>query len=312
MPQAFAQLSDPHLSTLDDVAVASLLGKRLLGYLSWRRKRRFEHRAEVLAALREDLATEILDQTLVTGDLTHIGLPAEFEQARRWLEQLGAPQQVAVVPGNHDACVEAPWTDTFAHWTAYMASDSGNIPNTETAPFPSLRVRGDIAFIGLSSACPTPPLMATGRVGRDQLEQLPELLDRAAAQGLFRVVYLHHCPLPGQEKWRKRLTDAAALSAVLQHHGVELVLHGHGHRAHRHTLTTCAGEAQVIAVPSASALGLHGSDIAHYNCYRVEPVSGGWALRTEYRRYEVGSGRFVAAGEDHVVVARDHAAEQSA
>ena len=47
---SFAQLSDPHLSTLDNVRWYQLLSKRWMGYLSWLKKRRHEHRAEVLAA----------------------------------------------------------------------------------------------------------------------------------------------------------------------------------------------------------------------------------------------------------------------
>lgn len=289
MPQCFAQLSDPHLSSLDDVRLRDLLNKRALGYLSWRRKRRFEHRREVLDALQRDLALEEIDQLLVTGDLTHIGLPGEFEQARDWLQQLGEPARIALVPGNHDACVAAPWRDTFALWQDYMASDPDHGEGTH---FPSLRVRGAIAFIGLSTACPKPPLMATGTLGEEQLSRLPSLLQSTADEGLFRVVYLHHCPLPGQEKWRKRLTDAAAIQALLEEHGAELVLHGHGHRSHYSELHTRHGIAPVIAVPSASALGLHGADIGHYNRYRVQRKDDGWEVNIDSRRYNPGSGEY--------------------
>lgn len=297
--QHFAQLSDPHLSTLEGVRASQLLGKRALGYLSWRRKRRFEHRREVLNALARDMDMHELAQLLVTGDLTHIGLPSEFRQGREWLERLGDPQQVALVPGNHDACVKAPYEDTFALWRDYMGSDTDS-PHT----FPSLRVRGDIAFIGLSTACPKPPLMASGTAGAEQLARLRPLLDAARSKGQFRVVYLHHCPLPGQEKWRKRLTDAPQVSAVLADHGAELVLHGHGHRAHRHTLATRDGDVPVIAVPSASALGLHGADVASYNRYTVARSDNGWLLRIKARRYDRGLGVFVAGETREVALPR--------
>ncbi|NND66158.1 MAG: metallophosphoesterase [Halioglobus sp.] len=297
--QHFAQISDPHLSTLEGVRATQLLNKRALGYLSWRRKRRFEHRREVLDALARDLNVAALEQLLVTGDLTHIGLPSEFRQGKEWLERLGEPRQVALVPGNHDACVAAPFEDTFALWQDYMASDTHAAAN-----FPSLRERGDIAFIGLCTACPKPPLMATGTAGAEQLARLPALLDAARGKGQFRVVYLHHCPLPGEEKWRKRLTDAAQVSAILAAHGAELVLHGHGHRAHRHTLATRDGEATVIAVPSASALGLHGADVASYNRYAVTRSTKGWQLRISARRYDRGLGVFVAGETREVALAR--------
>jgi 3',5'-cyclic AMP phosphodiesterase CpdA len=295
MRQSFAQLSDPHLTSLADARPRDLLSKRALGYLSWRRKRRFEHRIEVLDALQRDLTGVALDQLLVTGDLTHIGLPSEFQQAAQWLQALGEPENVAVVPGNHDACVAAPWAQTFALWQDYMASD-GTTADTDPKPrFPSLRVRGDVAFIGLSTGCPKAPLMATGTLGQEQLRQLSPLLKSAASKAQFRVVYLHHCPLTGHERWRKRLTDAPAMQALLEEHGAELVLHGHGHRAHFNELPSRAGTVPVLAVPSASAMGLHGRDTAQYNRYSVERNQRGWELTIESRGYKPESGEF---GED--------------
>lgn len=300
MAQCFAHLSDPHLSSLEQVRARDLLNKRALGYLSWRRKRRFEHRREVLDALLGDLGQFQLDQLLVTGDLTHIGLPGEFQQASAWLRQLGRPADVALVPGNHDACVAAPWEQTFALWRDYMGSDATPATATGSDLFPSLRIRGKIAFIGLSTGCPKPPLMATGTAGAEQLARLPALLRDCAERDLFRVVHLHHCPLPGREKWRKRLTDAPRVKALLGEYGAELVVHGHGHRAHFNELATSAGMAPVIAVPSASALGLHGADVASYNCYHVEAVAGGWRLQIQSRRYSAASDSFTV-GDSRVL-----------
>ena len=247
MPQRFAQISDPHLSSLEDVHAGDLLNKRALGYLSWRRKRRFEHRTEVLQALQQDLDLDELDQLLVTGDLTHIGLPSEFRQASQWLRGLGSPRKLALVPGNHDSCVEEDWDKTYALWREYMDSDQPADRREEL--FPSLRVREQLAFIGISTACPKPPLMATGTADAAQLARLPGILRETREQGLFRVVYLHHCPLPGAEKWRKRLTNADKVSAILIAEGAELVLHGHGHRAHRHELATATGQTPVLRPP---------------------------------------------------------------
>jgi 3',5'-cyclic AMP phosphodiesterase CpdA len=301
MPQRFIQISDPHLSSLENVRARDLINKRFLGYLSWRRKRRFEHRREVLDALLADLQNTQFDQVLVTGDLTHIGLPEEFSQARDWLQQLGTPANVGLVPGNHDACVSSPWNQTFSLWRDYMASDNGEVG------FPSLRVRGDIAFIGLSTACPTPPLMASGSLGQDQLDKLPALLIETAERQLFRVVYLHHSPIPGVEKWRKRLTDAAGVRSIIQEHGAELIVHGHGHRARLDWLESDCGTVPVVAAPSASALGLHGADIAHYNHYRVERHGEGWRLQIEQRRYD-GTSNFTAADSREILLERSERA----
>jgi len=291
--QQFAQISDLHLSSLEGVDWRDFLNKRALGYLSWKRKRQFEHQTLVLDALRDDLQRLHMDQVLVSGDLTHVGLPHEFEQARHWLERLDEPQNIALVPGNHDAYAPSDWRQTFALWQLYMTSDN-ETPAADFAGFPTVRVRGDIAFIGLSTACPKPPLMATGTVGQSQLEKLPELLSKAGRDGLFRVVYLHHSPVVGEEKWRKRLTDAEAVAAVIAQHGAELILHGHGHRAHHSSLSTEQGSRPVIAVPSASALGLGHGDIAAYNCYRVQPKDADWLLEIETHQFKKETETFVA------------------
>ena len=304
MQQQFAQISDLHLSSLAGVDWRDFLNKRALGYLSWKRKRQFEHRTQVLDALRDDLQEHHLDQLLVSGDLTHVGLPHEFQQAQQWLEQLGEPGNIALVPGNHDAYVRSDWRQTFALWQAYMTSDNETPGATDFTSFPTLRVRGGIAFIGLSTACPKPPLMATGTVGSAQLAKLPELLAKAGRDGLFRVVYLHHSPVVGEEKWRKRLTDADAVATIIARHGAELILHGHGHRALHSQLATEQGSIPVIAVPSASAMGLGHGDVAAYNCYRVEPTETQWLLEIETRHYQQDTGTFVAGQPRQVAVRR--------
>ena len=48
--------------------------------------------------------------------------------------------------------------------------------------FPFVRRRGPLALIGLSTAVPTAPFMATGRLGDAQLARLGEMLDALAAR----------------------------------------------------------------------------------------------------------------------------------
>jgi 3',5'-cyclic AMP phosphodiesterase CpdA len=240
------------------------------------------------------------DQLLVTGDLTHIGLPDEFRQALAWLQALGSPQQVALIPGNHDATVKAPRQSTLSLWDDYLASDE----NTEGQVFPSLRIRGQLAFIGLSSACPSPPLMASGTLDQSQLDRLPEMLRSAREQGLFRVVYVHHSPIPGTEKWRKRMTNAHELQAIIKTHGAELMLHGHGHRGYSREIETPWGSVPVLAVPSASALGLYGADVAHYNRFKVGKTEAGWQVEVHSRGYNRETGEFTAQQSETLQLAR--------
>lgn len=289
----FAHISDLHLSSLRGLGGRRLLGKRLLGYLSWRRKRRFEHHTEVLAALSQRLLSLDFDQTLITGDLLHIGLPEEFSQAQAWLEHLGPPDKLALVPGNHDAYAPETWGQSFARWQAYL---QGDLPASHGhGLYPSLRRRGPVAFIGLSTALPTPPFMATGRLGEQQLKALAPLLRDCRQQGLFRVVYLHHPPLTGGEKWRKRLVDSAAFEALLKEEGAELVLHGHSHKNLDRELAGPQGAIPVVGLASSSARGDHDEAAAFGDYQLQDPVGKNtWTLDRTLWHWDKQTGGFLA------------------
>jgi 3',5'-cyclic AMP phosphodiesterase CpdA len=201
---------------------------------------------------------------------------------------------VSLVPGNHDSTVAAPWSATYAQWASYLATDG---ETDGTALFPSLRIRHGVALIGLSTAVPSLPLLAIGRLGAGQLARLAEVLTETGAQGLFRVIYLHHAPGPGQDQWRKRLVDAPELAAVVARCGAELLLHGHNHRTREFRLETGAHPVPVFGAASASALGVHG-EAGGYCLYRIGQEHGDWQLALERRRYDHRSDSFMVA-EQH-------------
>jgi 3',5'-cyclic AMP phosphodiesterase CpdA len=288
-----AHLSDLHLSSLDGVRPRELLSKRILGYVSWRFRRRHEHRADVLDALQADLQAEHPDHIAVTGDLTHLGLPQEFRDASSWLARLGAPDTITVVPGNHDAYVREPWRETFAQWSPYMRGDDGDAGANFDTAFPSLRVRRHVALIGLSSAQPSAPFLATGRLGEGQLRRLERILEQTTDTGLFRIVMLHHPPSAHTVRWRKSLRDGATLRDVLKRHEVELVLHGHAHFSAATFLDPGPGRNLAIGVPSASAIGKKVDRHATYHVYRIARGDGGWRLRVSVRAFSPEHGRFL-------------------
>ncbi|NKB81560.1 MAG: metallophosphoesterase [Nitrospirales bacterium] len=288
-PFRFAHLSDPHLSSLHTVAMKQLCSKRILGYLSWKIHRQAEHRREVLTALERDLQACTPDHITITGDLTHLGLPSEFQEVQEWLHGLGPASKVTVIPGNHDAYVDTPWEDTFALWAPYMCSD--HTESVESQPhypeheFPSIRIRGSIAFIGLSSAQPTAPFMATGCLGKQQLNRLSSLLATTREHNLFRIVLVHHPPALGTVKWRKRLVDSQPLLSVLGQYGAELILHGHAHRSSFVNLESPTGSIPAIGVPSASYIGKRMDRTAQYHLYELTQSEGGWNLHCSIRGY---------------------------
>ena len=293
-----AQLSDPHLSSLDNVSVRDLLSKRVLGYLSWRFNRRAKYRPEVLAELVRDLQAQQPDHTVVTGDMTHIGLPKEFQEVKAWLMMVGPPSKLTVVPGNHDAYVATDWDDTFALWASYMNSDvAGELGSGRSSScFPSLRIRGSIAFIGLSTARPSAPFFAIGSIGYSQLQALERVLIDTGDRGLFRVLLLHHPPLPGTVSWQKRLTDHAPFCSVVGRCGAELVLHGHAHRTSIQEIATHGGAIPAIGVPAASATSREADRGAQYHLYRLTRRADTWNVQLVVRRYSRLERRFVASG----------------
>lgn len=287
----FAHLTDPHLTTPDGADLGDLCNKRILGYLSWRRRRRHIHRPEVLEALVADLSDSAAQHLAITGDLTQLGLPAECGAARRWLESLGPKERISLVPGNHDRYVTSVWRETVGQWEPFVASDEPD--SVGLAAFPTLRVRGPVAFIGLSSACATAPFLATGKVGAMQCRRLAERLKHAAEQGLCRVVLIHHPPVPGGYKWRKRLTDARAVDEVIQEHGADLVLHGHTHRTTISRLEGPGGAGvPVIGLSSASAADLRADRTARYSLWTVAKAETGFRLSHRSRVYDFDSGAF--------------------
>jgi 3',5'-cyclic AMP phosphodiesterase CpdA len=265
-----AHLSDPHLAPLPKAALAELIGKRATGYLNWRRKRHLIHRSDVLSRIVADLKAQKADHLAVTGDLINISLPYEYAHARTFLESLGSPSDVTLVPGNHDTYVRSAAREPRMQWGDYMCGDDG------FAAFPTLRRRGPIALIGLSTAVPTPPFFATGRLGDYQLRRLAEVLDSCGHENLFRVVLIHHPPLSSHPSWAKRLVDAEAFRGVLARCGAELVLHGHDHARSLVWLDGPGRKVPAVGVPSASEAPPGEHDPAGYNLYRIEQGEGAW------------------------------------
>ena len=296
-PFQFIHLSDPHLTTLEGVRPGQLCNKRILGYLSWRRRRRHLHQGKVLDAMLEDIQRYSNTPILVTGDLTHIGLPTEFQQASRWLTKLGDAERVQVIPGNHELYVNSPWHTGLARWAPYL---SGDAPSAITGMdcFPSVRVHGDVAMIGVNSAVATPPFMATGLVGELQMARLADILESCGNRGLCRVVAIHHPPVPGTEKWRKRLADAPALAQTLETHGAELLLHGHSHKPLRETLQTSRAAIPAIGLPSASSISRDPDRTGAYHLCTLQRDAESWQLSLEIRRYDHESKRFESAGKE--------------
>lgn len=283
MSLLLAHLSDSHIGPLPVPLKRELIGKRFTGYVNWGRRKGI-HDMGVLARIVADIHAHKPDHIAMTGDILNIALPAEFPLARAWLGSLGKPHDVSFTPGNHDGYVASAMPmilDTFGPWCA-------NDGETH-ASFPYLRVRGDVALIGVSSAIPTLPFLASGRVGAPQRAALGRLLDGAAARGLMRVVMIHHPPWRGGATPGRGLRDARAFEAVIARHGADLILHGHNHRLLRHDMQGDGRRAPSIGVASASAVPGSPKHRAAWHLYRIERAGNAWKIETRVRGMLPGS-----------------------
>jgi 3',5'-cyclic AMP phosphodiesterase CpdA len=304
MTQTFTlvHMSDVHLAPITGLHVRHWNTKRALGLLNWHRGRRHVHRAQFADLLAADAVAQAPDHIAVTGDLANLGLPGEYARAREWLQGLGDPKRVSVVPGNHDiysgrigaaSCLEA--------WAPFMRN-SESWTDDEAVRFPYVRIQGPVALIGLNSAIPTPPFVAAGRLGEAQIAQLAAALERLGEAGLIRVVLIHHPPLPGQAPPRRALQDASRLADVLDRCGAELVLHGHNHREMLSWRTHSGRGIPVLGVASASAARAHKDEpMAQYYLLRLRREDGAVRIHCETRGLASLDGDIVKLGQRDLV-----------
>ena len=282
-----AHISDVHLPNVARFSPRHWNLKRALGFINWQRKRRFIHLQSTVDLLLEDLRQQEFDHLAVSGDLANLGLPSELEAGAAWLKQLGSPSDVSAIPGNHDIYC-ALWSDRGTErWQDYMSNmpDVGQQSGPSSARgFPYVRRLGDVALIGVNSAVPTPPGIASGQVGMEQMERLQVILFELAAEGCFRLVMIHHPPLPGQAPQRRALKDAADLQSLLKNAGAELVIHGHNHRSMLVHIDGRSSTIPVVGVPSFSATyGPKSGELAAYNIYEISRTSSGYSIALEQR-----------------------------
>lgn len=281
-----AHLSDLHVTEPRWAAPGEITPKRVLGALAWWLYRRREHRPEILEALIRDLEETAPDRIVITGDITNQGLAAELREGRQWLERLGGPERVFLVPGNHDVYVPGSPAALAEAWAPFLA------PVADAAE-PRVQVLGDLALVGVSSAVATPALFATGRVGRHARLRLERCLRGLAGRDLARIVLIHHPPWAGGIAPRRALEDALQLRQVLARAGAELVLHGHVHRTVFRETPGPDGPIPVVGVPSSSALGRRGQERrARYHLLR-RVTGGGFECRA---RVLAADGRHFADG----------------
>jgi len=106
------------------------------------------------------------------------------------------------------------------------------------------------------------------------------------------------------EDFNELVEETTEMLQPLVGEGVELVLHGHAHRASLGHVDTVVGEAPIFGVTSASALGRARKRQARYHIYRLEKKPHGWEMAVSVRCYSPPSESFVEDTETNVVLSR--------
>jgi 3',5'-cyclic AMP phosphodiesterase CpdA len=263
-----AHFSDLHLLDLGALAPLDFVsGKVLAGSLNVLLNRARKHRVELFEALVDDLNAEAYDHVVCTGDLVNLGLRSEYELAARIMSRIRlGPGGVSVVPGNHDyytrrVVAEGRFESAFA---PFAQGDDAT-----PARYPFLRLRGEVAIIGLCSAYASPLGFADGYLGPRQIARAEELLLRPEVRDRFRLVLVHHPPVVHHGTFVRHLRDRAPLRRMLARAGAELVVHGHDHRAERAETPGPDGPIPIIGVASGSYADARPDRGAQYHVYHV-------------------------------------------
>ncbi len=257
LPNEFrlAQLTDVHLGPLPVFWPWHWNAKRWTGYINFWTKRRNFNDPRLVNALVDDLKAQSFDHIAVTGDLANLGMPAEFIQCLDWLKALGSPEEVSAIPGNHDIYARLRRDPGVERWRDYMKARGSSdvvegLPGAlEASGFPFVRLFGRFALINLNSAVPTPPAVASGELGEEQINRFAAQSKALHEAGYARIVAVHHPPL--EEHGPRGLRDRRIFERVLLDTGAEAVLHGHYHRGMLSWRDTATGPVPVIGAGAA-------------------------------------------------------------
>ena len=144
-------ISDIHWLDTTNTHLSDFLNKRISGginLLAGRAKKHTKEATECALKTLKDLGCEHL---IVTGDLSNLALPAEFQSVKHVLNQYFPDNNMTIVPGNHDFYTrESEIARRFEMF--FYSSKPGNLDLGLQETWPFVRIYKDVAIIGLNSA----------------------------------------------------------------------------------------------------------------------------------------------------------------
>jgi putative phosphoesterase len=158
------------------------------------------------------------DLVVVAGDLTAAGYEWEFQEAKRWIDQIEHPK--IVVPGNHDSRNVG-----YVHFENYFGK---RFKHLRQAFHPERAERLRASGFTIVAVDSSEPDLNEGRVGR---EHYPWIQDQFAHEDDIKIFVIHHhlVSIPGTGRERNIITDAGDVLAELTQLDIDVVVSGHKH-----------------------------------------------------------------------------------
>lgn len=182
--------------------------------------------------IREELSRirEEADALVLAGDLTNFGRPDELQPLLSLLEPIGVP--VLTVFGNHDY-----ESGQQRELKAILQRADVHVLDGEVCQLGEVGFAGVKGFLGgfgrwMLAGFGEPEVKAFVKASIDETERLEHAL--AGVSGERIVVVLHYSPivqtLVGENPEIYPYLGTSRLEDAIDHHGVDLVIHGHAHR----------------------------------------------------------------------------------
>ncbi len=191
-----------------------------------------------------------------TGDLTETGSAAQFEVLAELLVECGLhPDDVTLVPGNHDAYTTPNgWSDALAGPLRAFARRAAREPGKVTD-------LGGACVLPVDATFHQPVTRSAARFDEELETALLARLSDPAFTHTPIVIAIHHPPhpRPGPWHWVDGLLGCKRLLAMIEARENVTVLHGHLHKSveRRHGLARVLGNAAIVddAGPAMHHLG---------------------------------------------------------
>ncbi|HLK38284.1 MAG TPA: metallophosphoesterase [Polyangiaceae bacterium] len=221
-----AHLSDAHV--LDPRPHRTRSGFSLqTRFLSFGRPLDAEGRRRKLSRALDTARRVGADHYVLSGDLTEVGTPGEYETLAEVLHDSGiAPERFTLVPGNHDVYSSADgWRWALEGPLAAFARTSADKPG-------KVLDVGGACLLPLDATFHQPVTRSAGRIPDEGLAVIERRAADPALAARPLVVIQHHPPFVRKTsawQWIDGLINAAHMMALMETFRHLFVLHGHLH-----------------------------------------------------------------------------------